>query len=178
MQRDYWDLDDILAESSTIRATVAPGRTLYHANHLVEGEGNEGGNGNTNLLLKEKTKLSLPLWLATRMNQFKASSSTGSGGKSASRKLIKMDLPSPIYCSDLLFALKQDASSVNLRQHSKYYFENAVKEAFLWLRSGGNSEKGGPDSLTEKEVSEHFSVRGRDCCCVCRNTFLFCKFFV
>ena len=38
MRRDYWDLDQIIAEAESVTAKVDKGKCTYHANHLKDGD--------------------------------------------------------------------------------------------------------------------------------------------
>ena len=87
MQRNYWDIDEILAEGTLVPARIKRGTKIYGVTHLVPsllpaadfGPGSAGsssavpdggktkGEKNPAHWMNEKTELKIPLWLAVRM---------------------------------------------------------------------------------------------------------------
>merc|ERR1712194_537567 len=96
---------------------MGKGKSLYNVSHIKDGD----SGGADDMVLSENTRLSVPLWLAIRL-------------KTIGKKAIHFDFPSPIYCNELLFALKAAPEAVNLRQHSAYYFEIGLRHAFIQHR--------------------------------------------
>lgn len=117
--RDYWNLDDILAEDEHVPCTFKyAARGLGYLDHLdtnlaTTGAANSHKKGQLDETLAANSRVDIPLWLAVALAQ---------------RELV--ELRNPKFMSKNYYnTLKAGSDVVSLRLMSPYVYENAIKMA-------------------------------------------------
>jgi len=103
MGSKYWDIDDFLAEDELIG--VVSGEDCYNMAFL-----NNSGKEST-IDLGKDTKLEIPLWLATKLS---------------THGIVTIDIPL-IYRERFKKMLNADATVINLREKTPFYYEIGMK---------------------------------------------------